>query len=95
MLSGFTIGITTNPYYGLALLCYLPFCTLVLTNLMKYIIKFVKMKFGMNAKVSGFTEEVLSSLKLIISFGREPNKLKEYDTLAANAYGVAVKSAIA
>ena len=41
---------------------------------MKIIIKNVMAKFGMSAKVGGFTEEILSSLKLIISFGKEKMK---------------------
>ena len=37
---------------------------------------------GQNAKLGGFTEELLSSIKLIISFGKEKEKLKEYKDLA-------------
>lgn len=36
-------------------------------------------KMRMNAKLGAFTEEMLSSLKLIISFGKEKMKLKEYE----------------
>ena len=39
-------------------------------------------KMGQNAKLGGFTEELLSSIKLIISFGKEKEKLKEYKDLA-------------
>ena len=34
-----------------------------------------------NAELGAFTEEILSSLKLIISFGKEKQKLAEYDKL--------------
>ena len=37
----------------------------------------------MNAKLGAFTEEMLSSLKLIISFGQEEKKLAEYVKLAS------------
>ena len=35
----------------------------------------------MSAKLGAFTEEVLSSLKLIIFFGKEKEKLAEYEKL--------------
>ena len=39
-------------------------------------------KMRMNAKLGAFTEEMLSSLKLIVSFGNEDLKLKEYEVIA-------------
>ena len=39
-------------------------------------------KMGMNAKLGGLTEEILSSIKLIISFGKEKDMLNEYKDLA-------------
>ena len=48
----------------------------------------------MNHKLGAFTEEMLSSLKLIISFGKEKLKLQEYDGIATAAFKVAKRSAI-
>ena len=52
----------------------------------------VKEKMKMNADLGAFTEEMLSSLKLIISFGREKMKLEEYEQLATKAYLSAKKA---
>ena len=41
----------------------------------------------MNGMLGSFTEEMLSSLKLIVSFGKEDLKLEEYTGLATKAYG--------
>jgi ATP-binding cassette, subfamily B (MDR/TAP), member 1 len=51
-------------------------------------------KMGSNAKLGGFTEEMLSSLKLIISFGKEEVKLKEYTKLAEETYEKSKRTAI-
>ena len=45
-----------------------------------------KYKFKNNAKLGGFTEEMLSALKLIISFGMEKEKLAEYKKIATTAF---------
>ena len=58
------------------------------------IIKAVMAKMMTNAKLGAFTEELLSSLKLIISFGKEKEKLDEYKTLVDQSYQQARKSAI-
>lgn len=50
------------------------------------IIKAVTAKMMTNVKLGAFTEELLSSLKLIISFGKEKEKLDEYKKLVEEAY---------
>ena len=50
------------------------------------IIKAVMAKMMTNAKLGAFTEELLSSLKLIISFGKEKEKLDEYKALVDQSY---------
>ena len=94
MMVGLILGVLAHPYLGLAYFCYLPLTTVLMRNLMKLIIKYVMQKMGMSAKLGAFTEELLSSLKLIISFGKEKMKLKEYETLANISYQVSKKSAI-
>jgi len=80
--SGIIIGLAICPYYALCLLVYLPFASILMQVLKGIMIRGVMQKFGMNAKLGGFTEEMLSSLKLIISFGKEDKKLKEYEEMA-------------
>jgi ABC-type multidrug transport system fused ATPase/permease subunit len=57
-------------------------------------IKSVMIKMGQNARLGAFTEEMLSSLKLIVSFGKEQLKLQQYRDLATEAYRSGKKSAI-
>ena len=92
--SGTCIGLVICPYYALCLICYLPFAILVMTQFKKVMMKAIGQKFMMNAKLGGFTEELLSSMKLIISFGKEQKKLEEYKAIANEAYQQAKKSAI-
>lgn len=51
-------------------------------------------KFTANAKLGAFSEEMLSSLKLIVSFGREQVKLAEYKAIVEQAYKESRRSAI-
>ena len=57
------------------MLAYLPFATFVMTVIKNAIVKAVIAKFMANGRLGGFTEEMLSSLKLIVSFGKEQMKL--------------------
>ena len=70
-VSGITISLYIHPYYALCLLAYLPFAAIIMTKFKSVTIKVIMKKFAMNAKLGGFTEELLSSMKLIISFGKE------------------------
>lgn len=84
--SGIIIGLAISPYYALCLLAYLPFATIIMQFFRKLIMNAVMAKFGMNAKLGAFTEELLSSLKLIISFGKEQKKMDEYKALVEVSY---------
>jgi len=57
-----------------------------MTMLKNTMVKGIIAKFGANARLGGFTEEMLSSLKLIISFGKEQKKLAEYKQIALQSY---------
>ena len=48
-----------------------------------------------NGKVGGFIEETLSAMKLIISFGQEEARLKEFKDLTETTYQLNKKTAIA
>ena len=93
-LSGICIGLAICPYYALCLLVYLPFATMIMQFFRNLIIKAVMAKMRTNAILGAFTEELLSSLKLIISFGKEKEKLAEYKALVETSYKQAKKSAI-
>lgn len=49
---------------------------------------------GMNARLGGFTEEMLSAIKLTISFGQERLKLDQYKALAEESYAVSKKASV-
>lgn len=72
----------------------MPFASIIMTQFRKLIMKAVMSKFRMNAKLGAFTEELLSSLKLIISFGKEQDKLNEYKALVNESYQQAKSSAL-
>jgi len=87
------VGLAICPYYALCLCAYLPFGSLIMVKLKDAMIETVKAKMMQNAILGAFTEEMLSSLKLIISFGREKMKLEQYRTLAQKSFLSARKSA--
>lgn len=93
-VSGIVIGLAVCPYYALTLLIYLPVGTLFMKCFQKVVVKNVMLKFKMNAKLGGFTEEMLSALKLIVSFGKEDLKLQEYSKIADESYQAARRSAV-
>ena len=92
LTSGVVISISIHPYFGLCLLCYIPFATCVTLTFGKRVRGMVIAKFRNNGKLGGFTEEMLSALKLIISFGMEKEKLEEYKKIATSAYQSARKA---
>ena len=93
-LSGAIISVAACPYFALACLAYLPLCTIFSKSLMGSFRTSAISKMRMNAQLGAFTEEMLSSLKLIVSFGNEDLKLHEYSVIANRAYTDARKSAI-
>ena len=65
-----------------------------MTYMKNSIVRGIMGKMGASARLGGFTEEMLSSLKLIVSFGKEDMKLKEYKNIAYSSYKTAARSAI-
>ena len=78
-VSGVIIGLCICPWYALAVLGYGPVGTIIMIWAKNAMVRSVIEKMGQNARLGAFTEEMLSSLKLIISFGKEKMKLKEYE----------------
>ena len=70
-ISGLAIAISVCPYYGLCISVYLPFATVVIKYFQRRVMGSVMVKFGMNARLGAFTEELFGALKLVVSFGRE------------------------
>lgn len=93
-ISGILIGLFYCPYYALCLLIYLPFATVMMRTVQSKIMAAVGKKMGMNQKLGGFTEEMLSAVKVIVSFGREKLKLKQYADLAEQSYQVSKNTAV-
>ena len=82
------------PYYALCLFAYFPVGTIIMVCMRDKMIQSVVAKMQANMILGAFTEEMLSSLKLIISFGKEKMKLEEYKVLATQTFTKAKKSAI-
>ena len=74
-ISGLGIALYYCPYYALCLLIYFPFATCTMFAFLGKVKNAIITKMGLSAKLGGFTEEMLSSLKLVISFGMEKEKL--------------------
>ena len=90
--TGVAIGIYFHPWFGLAICAYLPVASFIMVKFKAAIVRSVIGKMGQSAKLGGFTEELLSSMKLIISFGKEKEKLEEYKKLAEETYKISAKS---
>ena len=80
--SGIIIGLNICPYYALCLFAYFPVGTIIMVCMRDKMIQSVVNKMQANMMLGAFTEEMLGSLKLIISFGKEKMKLEEYKKLA-------------
>ena len=48
-----------------------------------------------NAKLGKYTEEQMSAIKLVISFGREEHALKSYDKIAKETLDKCTKTGVA
>ena len=70
-ITGIVLGIVVNPFYAAILLIYMPIGIIFMRKFSALAISKVIVKMGFSAKLGGFTEEMLSALKLIISFGKE------------------------
>ena len=90
--TGVAIGIYFHPWFGLAICAYLPVASFLMVKFKISIIKSVIGKMGQNAKLGGFTEELLTSMKLIKAFGKEKEKLEEYKKLAEETYRISARS---
>lgn len=64
-----------------------------MTKLKNTMVSNIIAKFGENAKLGAFTEEMLSSQKLIASFSKENYKLEEYKKKAGDAHRTASRAA--
>ena len=86
VFGAFTFGICINPTYTFVAGAYIPPMAYVLKKVTDQSIKLIVRKMGNNAKIGGFIEETLSAMKLIISFGREKERLDEYNKIAQETY---------
>ena len=95
MISGFTVAFVAAPNFALLLLLYFPVFVGVVAVYGRYSRGQTALKLKQNAALGGYTEEVLSALKLVISFGREEHSVEHYNVLAEQTKNVASKAALA
>ena len=82
MISGFALAFIAAPNLALLLLLYFPVFVAVVARHGKYSKGQTALKLKQNAELGGYTEEILSALKLVVSFGREEHSLSNYNVLA-------------
>ena len=82
MISGFALAFIAAPNLALLLLLYFPVFVAVVARYGKYSKGQTALKLKQNAELGGYTEEILSALKLVVSFGREEHSLSNYNVLA-------------
>ena len=91
---GVIFGLFINPTYTLSIATYMPVFGYILHRIMKKQIGLIIAKMTANAQLGGFIEETLSAMKLIISFGEEEWRMKEYDLISKRILKTNVKTAV-
>ena len=92
---GLTFAMAINPFFSAIVACYIPPAVYILNKVTKKTISLFIKKMMTDAKIGGFIEETLSAMKLIISFGREDERLKEFEDLSLDTYKQNKKTAAA
>ena len=75
IISGFAIALWKGWVFALICIAYMPVYVVAMTFLTGGIKKQTIQKMVQNAKLGSFTEEQMSAIKLVISFGREDHAL--------------------
>ena len=75
------VSLATNPTYSLCIAIYIPPMAIVLHCITKKGMKTVMTKMKAVQEIGGFMQETLSTMKLIVSFGREEHRKREFLTL--------------
>ncbi len=83
MVSGLAICFVFAPGFGGLLIVYIPLVAIAITIYGALTRKQIEAKQKQNEKLGAYTEEILSALKLVISFGNEEAALKEYSDIAS------------
>ena len=93
MISGFVLAFIASPNFAACLLLYFPVFVACVANYGKYAKTITAKKLKQNGELGGYTEEILSALKLVVSFGREEHSVSNYDTIATTTRQIATKAA--
>ena len=94
IVSGFVIGFLRGPLMAAIMLIVVPCVFFVFkvvgSNLRVQAIE----KMMQNAKLGKYTEEQMSSIKLVIAFGREEHALTKYEEIAAETRDICKKTGV-
>ena len=93
MISGFVIAFIASPNFAACLLLYFPVFVLCVANYGKYAKTLTAKKLKQSAELGGYTEEILTALKLVVSFGREEHSVSSYDNIAMTTRKIGTKAA--
>ena len=74
--SGIGIGLWKGPYFCLICLSYMPIMMVVFAVFGKMLKSKMFMKLGQTKKLGAHTEEILSAIKLVVSFAQEDLAIK-------------------
>ena len=92
--SGMTIGLWKGPYFCLLCLSYMPLMLGVVIVFGRLLKKKMKIKLDQTKELGGHTEEILSAIKLVVSFAQEDHAIKKYDKIAEETMKVAKKASM-
>jgi ATP-binding cassette subfamily B protein len=93
-IGGFGLSFYYTPNYAGILIIYLPIFIILISGYGAIAKGQTIAKITQNAKLGGYTEEILSALKLVIAFGQEEYTMKSYGTMAFESRRIAIKAAI-
>lgn len=93
-VSGISIGLWKGPYFCLFCLCYMPIMMFVFGFFGKLLKVKMFEKLAQTKKLGAHTEEILSALKLVVSFAQEDDAIRKYDAIAEETMKVGKKAAI-
>ena len=78
IISGFAVSYIFAPWLAIPVTCYLPFQMCMVKNFGKRLHLATIEKMKETHKLGGFTEEVLSAIKVVVSFGQETTSVQKY-----------------
>ena len=93
-ISGMTIAFYSGPVFLLIALAYLPMIIIAISIFGVYMLKQVNLKLEQQKKLGAHTEEMLSALKLVVSFAQEDLTIEKYDEIAKKTLELSKKASV-